>query len=281
MIAIDNEYLHNRFYGAADKYIEEEFSKHNYTCGGDYFCTHTYMLQSPNDLSKEVELDLTNKYSNYTDYGYSNIVLLEQYCDMVKSIQLKINGNNVNKIYPHINSATRVLEFADDNTILPAFSENVQVVIVVNFLREGTIRLSVDEMKIKNPLNFPQFIEVMLKQTQYNGANSINSGCINKIPIYFNHPVKKITILPDDHVNYNTTLIFPTDNDNDNEDYQYKLSSSDRKCVYEFKNTINYSNMKGPHLLVETDAPTKIHIIAETLNIMVMYSNMIGMRFSK
>lgn len=276
-----SEFLHKYFYGAQDKHIEEVFPKEKHIYEGEFISTETYCLESNEDISKPSVInltygncELTNSDCVMASYGYSNIQLNDKYCDMVIKICIIVDGNRINTIYPSTTGATRIFDFADGNTILPETIYN-KIKIMVYFKSMGTIELSVDKMKITNPV---KSASVMIQQVQHNGDENISNKSVNKIRLNYNHPIRKITIIASDDVQYNTTLKMKL---SDHSYYETTMSSCNKKCVYEFGNTINFSRIDDSHLLVETSHPTTLHIFAETLHIMRINNGMIGLAFSK
>lgn len=278
---IKTEHLHKQTYGAQDKHIEEYFPDEKYK--GEFISMETFKITSNKDLKKPTIIKITDSYSHMMDYGYSNIQLVDKYCVMIEKINIELGGQQINRIYPNKTGETRILEFADTNKILPALCYH-ELSIIVYFKYHGTIELTVDKMKIINQIK-DKSTEVMLKQTQSLNTEEIKiiNNEINKINLNFNHPVKKITIIAEDDVDYHTTLIFnlPKIESCENTDYEYKALSYEKKCVYEFEETINFSRINNTYLLIETPKSTKIHIFADTLHILRIMNGMAGLAFSK
>jgi len=284
---IKTEHLHKQTYGAQDKHIEDYFQNSKYIFEGEFISMETFKFTSNKDLNKPTKIKINDYYSHIMDYGYSNIQLVDKYCYMIEKINIELGGQPINRIYPSKTGATHILEFADTNTILPSLYFH-ELSIVIYFKYEGVVELTVDKMKITNPIK-NKSAEVMLKQTQcwdtqeIEITNNETNNEINKINLNFNHPVKKITIIAEDDVEYNITLIFdlPKIESSENADYEYKAVSYEKKCVYEFEETINFSRINKVYLLVETSKPTKIHIFADTLHILRIMNGMAGLSFSK
>jgi hypothetical protein len=280
---IKTAHLHKQTYGAQDKHIEDYFQNNKYIFDGEFISMETFKFTSNKDLNKPTKIKINDYYSHMMDYGYSNIQLSDKYCSMIEKINIELGGQQINRIYPSKTGATRILEFTDTNTILPALCYH-ELSIVIYFKYDGTVELTVDKIKITNPLK-NNSTEVMLKQTQCWNTQEIEitNNEINKINLNFNHPVKKITIIAEDDVEYNTILIFdlPKIESSENADYEYKAVSYEKKCVYEFEETINFSRINEVYLLVETSKPTKIHIFADTLHILRIMNGMAGLAFSK
>jgi len=281
--------LHKLSYGAQDNHIENFFEKRKHIFEGQLIETLTHTISSENDLSKPTKIKLTDQYSSsdnncrkayYSHYGFANIQLVEKYCDRIERIDIEIAGMRINRIFPYINGATRVFEFADTNTILPALYE-FEIVICVYFKYAGTCELTLDKMMITNRNKYDDMVEVMLKQSQYISGEVSNEGN-NQLKLYFNHPVKKITVISEDDMEYSTKLCFDiSKRDSENIEFQYTAPSNQNKCIYEFEETVNFSRIDRPYIIVNASHPTKIHVFADTLHIMNIFYGMIGMAFSK
>jgi hypothetical protein len=83
---------------------------------------------------------------------------------MVEKIDIEIGGMRINRIFPHINGATRVLEFDDTNTILPAL-HSFEILICVYFKYAGTVELTVDKMRVTNRNKYDKMVEVMSEKS--------------------------------------------------------------------------------------------------------------------
>lgn len=276
--------LHKISYGMQDYHIENYFPQKKYIFEGELIETVKYTINPEHDITIPTKIKLTDLYSRddngckraYSrNYGFANIQLLDKYCDMVEKIHIEIGGMRINRILPYINGSTRVFEFADTNMILPALYE-FEIEICVYFKQVGTVELSVDKMRITNKNKYNDMVEVMIKQTQYTEEEISEDK--NTIKLYFNHPVKKVTVISENDIEYNSMLCFDI---SENKKFKYNASSFEKKCIFEFEETINFSRLNTAYLIINTIQPTKIHVFADTLHIMNILYGMIGMAFSK
>lgn len=236
------------FYGVQDEYISKLIPA---TQEGSYERTSKYTYTGK-------ELCFSTPEAAEGGYAYSNLRLKGDPMT-IQSAELLIGGQRVDKIYPEITGQMSFSIFGTNN--LPALKAH-EYKLYIN--HTGDVEVHVDELKLTEPFKEG---EILFTATQYNGAAKLTSG-LNKVRLYFNHPVKSISVFGDCRcIELNLDgLVIP--------------ATTDRTFV--FAKTLNFSRVDKVILVVETqtDGGT-VHTFAESLNVARMTDEMFGVRFSK
>ena len=156
-----------------------------------------------------------------------------------------------------------------------------------------------DVMEISNPVTDTELCEILYSFTQYTGLETVvNREKMNKVKLFFNHPITKITVISN-HPIFNVTLDLDLNTELltlspvDLGEIPSDLSRWPPNLVYEYRfdKSINFSKIDMPSIRFEIEDfrvnkegskenETDINIFAESFNIARIQQDHIGVMYA-
>jgi hypothetical protein len=244
------DHLYRTFYGVQDQAME---TTQFHTFEGTFVKTKVHKFEFEDGPFNKITVD------RIPGYGITNLKVSGEF----ESLEILIGNVKFEKFW-NLPGFTCYLQ----NHIEPCL-EHMLMEFKVH--HTGPVEVSYDYVKLLNYDKETNY-QVLFQQTQLQEVD-LNKG-LNKIPVYFNHPVTKLKLV---QKNRETTLkdpflVFP-----EAETMVYFTEANEKI----FEPSVNFSRVEKCFLYVESTEDCRIYVIAECKQIMRYMYGMAGVAFSK
>lgn len=275
--------LHDRFYGAQDKYDTKALAKCNQPrYNFNVKETRTFTYDSPYKRKKfrhtlSLPYDFVNEEgkkpnSQYKGEAYTNFKITPS--SAIYDISLEVGGQKFNRpvLSKFLNKDIEINEMSNGHA-LPALGHHTNDIFFETDC-EGQVTISYDVITHENP---DEVSESMVYGEQFTGTETITSK-FSKIHLPYNHPIVEIyAFLPPNTIDARILL--------DGEDHNLVLTKKDNYYHIEFGNetSINFSRIDRPvlQLKLEEDGHYEVNVVGIYKSIVRRMSGMAGLAFSK
>ena len=258
--------LHERFFGRQDDYISQRSFD---SLVGILIETRTILVDW-NQLNDQPIVSCV-KFSNSVDaqhnYGYTNLHFDGDFKHM-EYIELILGGQRFDCIYPKFVGKLLTFDMMDKNIIPAVRCHDFRI----SAQHSGCFKIIYDVFQITDPKKKNDFYEILVNLNQFNGYQTIDKQS-KIVRLDFNHPITKINLISDHPI---SSVVI------DLCGHFLKFNSIDQKTYeYTFDKSVNFSGIDNAIIKCEAQNQTQIAVFAQSLNIVKINNDMIGLMFSK
>lgn len=244
-----DEHLYKTFYGVQDVAMKDT---RFHTFEGTFVETKVHKFKFEDGPFNKITVD------RIPGYGITNLKVTGDF----ESVEILIGNVRVEKLW-NLPGFTCYLQ----NHVEPCLE---YMLMEFKVHHQGTVEISYDYVKVLNYEKETPY-QVLFQQTQLQEVD-LKRG-INKIPVYFNHPVTKLKLVQ----KHKKTLKRPFLEFPEAESIVYFTEENEKI----FEPSVNFSRVEKCFLYVDCDEDCRIYIVAECKQIMRYMSGMAGTAFSK